>query len=173
MEPRSLSPVFDGPWGKEEAQGMRAVWLVIALSASASAADHPQSVESLHDVRAERELRQLNRDVAEMQVRKDVKAADRLLAEDYVFLQADGHVSNKAQNLAVLRDAAFVCEAFATQDVVVRVYGDVGVITGLVIMRATYAGQDVGGEFLYTDVWAKRDGRWQTVVSQATRRPLR
>jgi hypothetical protein len=38
-------------------------------------------------------------------------------------------------------------------------------------MRANYRGQDVGGEFLYTDVWAKRDGRWQAVVSQATRRP--
>jgi hypothetical protein len=29
----------------------------------------------------------------------------------------------------------------------------------------------VGGAFLYTDVWVKRDGRWQTVVSQATRQP--
>ena len=154
---------------------MKVAWLVITLLASASAAEGPQASEPPPNVQnpADSALRQLNREAAEMQVRKDVKAADRLLADDYVFLQADGNVSNKAQNLAVLRDAAFVCEAFATEDVVVRVYGDVGVITGRAIMRATYGGQDVGGEFLYTDVWAKHGGRWQTVVSQATRRPSR
>ncbi len=154
---------------------MKAIGLIIALLASASAAETPQSSHPPQNVQntAEAELWQLNREAAAMQVRKDANAADRLLADDYVFLQADGNVSNEAQNLAVLRDPAFVCEAFATEDVVVRVYGEVGVITGRAIMRATYGGQDVGGEFLYTDVWARRGGRWQTVVSQATRRPSR
>jgi len=41
--------------------------------------------------------------------------ADRLLADDYVFLQADGQVSSKAQNIAVLRDPAFVCESLVTE----------------------------------------------------------
>ena len=95
-----------------------------------------------------------------MQVRKDAVAAARLLADDYVFLQADGVVSNKAQNIAVLRDPAFVCQSLITEDVKVRVYGEAAVVTGRVVMRATYGGQDVGGEFLYTDVWARRDGRW-------------
>ncbi len=154
---------------------MKAIWLIIGLLASASAADTRPSSQPPQNVHngAEADLRRLNKEAAEMQVRKDANAADRLLADDYVFLQADGNVSNKGQNLAVLRDAAFVCEAFASEDVVVRVYGDVGVVTGRAIMRATYAGQDVGGEFLYADVWAKRGGRWQTVVSQATRRPSR
>jgi ketosteroid isomerase-like protein len=154
---------------------MKAAWLLSALIAATSAGDAPQPTRAPDDHRtvAEKELRQLNQEAADMQVRKDVRAAERLLADDYLFLQADGNVSNKAQNLAVLRDAAFVCRAFTTEDVVVRVYGDVGVITGRALMRATYAGQDVGGEFLYTDVWARRDGRWQTVVSQATRKPSR
>jgi ketosteroid isomerase-like protein len=119
----------------------------------------------------EQQLLQMNRAAADMQVRKDAAAADRLLADDYVFLQADGQVSNKAQNIAVLRDPAFVCESVTTEDVKVRLFHGVAVVTGRIIMRANYRGQDVGGEFLYTDVWAKRDGRWQTVVSQATRRP--
>ncbi len=40
----------------------------------------------------EQELLQMNRAAADMQVRKDAVAADRLLADDYVFLQADGQV---------------------------------------------------------------------------------
>jgi hypothetical protein len=95
------------------------------------------------------------------------------LAEDYVFLQADGQVSNKHQNVAVIEDRAFVCRSFVTEDVVVRVYGDVGVVAGRAIMSATYKGQDASGEFLYTDVWVKRQGLWQTVASQATKLPRR
>jgi len=112
----------------------------------------------------EEELRRLNAAVSEMQVRKDVAAANRLLADDYVFLQADGEVSNKAQNIAALGDPAFVCESLTTDGVEVRVYGDVGVITGRALFRATFKGQEAGGEFLYTDVWVKRQGRWQNVV---------
>ncbi len=123
--------------------------------------------------RIEEELRRLNAAVSEMQVRKDVAAANRLYADDYVFLQADGQVSNKAQNIAVLGDPAFVCESLTTDGIEVRVYGDAAVITGRAVFRATYKGQDASGEFLYTDVWVKRRGRWQNAVSQATRIPRR
>ena len=81
----------------------------------------------------EHELLELNAAAADMQVRKDVVTADRLLADDYVFLQADGNVSNKAQNIAVIRDPAFVCQSLVTEDGKVRVYGDAAVITGRVV----------------------------------------
>jgi ketosteroid isomerase-like protein len=142
------------------------VWSSVGIGSAQAPSEHPSTQQSV-----ERELRLLNKEVADMQMKKDAVAAARLLAEDYVFLQADGNVSNKAQNVAVLRDPSFVCESLVTEDVVVRVYGEAAVITGRAVMRATYGGQDVGGEFLYTDVWAKHGGRWQTVVSQATRVP--
>jgi len=123
--------------------------------------------------RVEQELRRLNEEAAQMQVRNDVATARRLLADDYLFLQADGQVSNKAQNIAVIQDPMFVCESFVTKDVQIRQYGEVAVITGRAMMRATYKGREVGGDFLYTDVWVKRQGHWQTVVSQATRIPRR
>jgi ketosteroid isomerase-like protein len=152
---------------------MRRVWLVGVLVCSNGSVGLAQSASEHASPYAgvELELRRLNKDAADLQVQKDAVAAARLLADDYVFLQADGNVSNKAQNIAVLRDPSFACQSLVTEDVKVRVYGDAAVITGRVVMRATYGGQDVGGEFLYTDVWVKRDGRWQTVVSQATRRP--
>ncbi len=148
-------------------------WLVVALVAGLGVSDVARGEEARSGSRQdpEQELLQLNRAAGEMQIRKDAAAAERLLADDYVFLQADGQVSSKAENMAVLRDPQFVCESLTTEDVKIRVFHDVGVVTGRLIMRATYRGQDVGGEFLYTDVWVKRRGRWQTVVSQATRRP--
>lgn len=119
----------------------------------------------------ETELRKLNNDVAQMQVRKDAASAERLLADEYLFIQADGLVSNKAQNVEILRSPDFECQALTTDDVQVRVYGNTALVIGLAHFKATYKGEDVGGEFRYTDVWVRRAGRWQTVASQATRLP--
>jgi hypothetical protein len=52
------------------------------------AAEQQQVVPSA----VEMELRRLNREAAEMQVRNDVAAAERLLADEYLFLQADGQI---------------------------------------------------------------------------------
>jgi len=148
--------------------GSTSLAIVATLMMVGSPADAQKRESS---VPVERELRRLNQQAAEMQVRHDVAAAERLLADEYVFLQADGQVSNKAQNIAVLGSADFVCESFTTEDVQVRVYEDVALVFGRAVMKATSKGKDIGGEFRYTDVWVKRAGRWQTVHSQATLLP--
>ena len=151
---------------------MATISVLLSLAVVTTSAGVAQSPGQQHRPgAAERELRQLNDQAAKMQVDHDVATARRLLADDYVFLQADGNVSNKVQNLGIIGDPAFVCESLATEDVHVRVYGDAAVITGQAVMTATYRGQQVGGRFRYTDVWVKREGRWQNVSSQATRLP--
>ena len=117
----------------------------------------------------EAELRRLNQQVAQMQVKNDVAAAERLLADEYVFLQADGAISNKAENLAVLRSPDFVCESMKTEDVQVRVYGDVALVFGRAVMKMANKVSNASGAYHYMDVWVKRGGRWQNVASQATR----
>ena len=140
-----------------------ALFVVLACASVAQSAE-----QAGRPSRVEQELRRLNQESAAMQVRRDTAAAERLLADDYVFYQADGGVTNKAQNVAGIRDPAFVCESFVTDDVEVRLYRDVAVVTGRAVMKATLRGKAIGGEFRYTDVWVKRRGRWQTVVSHAT-----
>jgi ketosteroid isomerase-like protein len=117
----------------------------------------------------EAELRRLNQQAVEMQLRNDVAAAQRLLADEYVFLQADGQISNKAQNVAVLGSTDFKLQSAGTEDVQVRVYGDVGLVIGRFIMKGSFKDSDASGEYRYMDVWVKRGGRWQNVASQATR----
>jgi Domain of unknown function (DUF4440) len=119
----------------------------------------------------EAELRALNSQVVDMQLRHDVGTARRLLADEYSFIQADGQVTNKAQNIAVIGSPDFICTSLTTAGVEVRVYGDTALVMGRASMKATFQGQDVGGEFRYTDVWVKRGGEWTNVASQATRLP--
>ena len=50
-----------------------------------------------------------------------------------------------------------------------RIYGEAAVITGRSTIKAKVKGQDVSGEYRFTDVWIRRDDRSQAVASQVTR----
>ncbi len=54
-------------------------------------------------------------------------------------------------------------------DLKVRVYGDVGIVTGVYAHKATLNDKDATGTGRFTDVFVKRTGRWQLVSTQSTR----
>jgi len=47
----------------------------------------------------------------------------------------------------------------------VRVYGSTAVISGLSTEKSQLMGSDTSGQYLFTDTWIKRDGRWQCVAT--------
>jgi ketosteroid isomerase-like protein len=51
----------------------------------------------------------------------------------------------------------------------VRVFGDSAIVTGSDTEKSTSKGKDVIDKYLWTDVFVKRDGRWQAVASQSTK----
>jgi ketosteroid isomerase-like protein len=59
-------------------------------------------------------------------------------------------------------------ESFAYADVSVRTYGDVAVMQSRWHQRARLRGDDWSGEGLLTDVWVRRDGRWQVVARHSS-----
>ena len=48
----------------------------------------------------------------------------------------------------------------------VRLYGDAAVVTGLQTEQSVLEGRDGSGTYSYTDVFVKRDGRWQVVATE-------
>jgi uncharacterized protein (TIGR02246 family) len=89
-----------------------------------------------------------------------------LLADDFLCTQADGTLQDREAFLAhVARPAGIT--GLAAHDVQIRLIGDVA----LVHARTTYTtGDGRAGEGRYTDVWARRDGRWLAVAAHVTRR---
>jgi len=57
----------------------------------------------------------------------------------------------------------------AIDEVSVNVYGTTAVSFVSQEERSKYDGQDTSGHYHYTDVWVKKDGRWQAVASHGTR----
>ena len=50
----------------------------------------------------------------------------------------------------------------------VRVYGDTAVVTGQSTVKGMFKTQDISGKYRWTDVFVKRDGKWQIVNAQLT-----
>jgi ketosteroid isomerase-like protein len=50
----------------------------------------------------------------------------------------------------------------------IQVYGDTAISNSRYRQKATYKEQAVSGVFYLTDVWVKRDGRWQVVTRHSS-----
>jgi len=98
---------------------------------------------------------------------KDTKVLDRILADDWTYLGATG-VATKAQHLADLKSGGGGLEFETLADIKVRVFGDTAVVTGSAEQKSSNKENDTSGHYLWTDVFVKRNGRWQAVNSQDT-----
>jgi ketosteroid isomerase-like protein len=100
----------------------------------------------------------------------DPEALEALLGDDFSLTSAHskGEVTSKHQyidtTLKLVRGSGYSFEKLN-----VRIYGETAVVTANFQQTASFAGQDWSGDFLITDVWVKRDGRWQAVARHASR----
>jgi len=100
---------------------------------------------------------------------RDVATLDRLWAEEYTSGTPDGKVRSKKQSLAEIQSDDLKITSAACEDLQARVYGDMGVTTGIAIEKGQYKGTDISGKYRFTDTWIKRNGRWQCVATHASR----
>lgn len=110
-------------------------------------------------------LQQLNRDYITSVQTSDVRRFDQILAEDFLCSNPDGSLVDRAAFLAQTARPVTISNLEA-RDVVVRIMGDVALIHA----RTTYTLPDGrAGSGRYTDVWARRQGRWLAVSAHVTR----
>ncbi len=104
-------------------------------------------------------------------VRADVVTLGSLLADDWTVTHGDGTINTKAEYLADLKSGARKFFGDVKQDdFTVRIYGDTAVAAGVSDPKVEYTGKPSGGALRFTRVYVKRNGRWQMIVSHATRR---
>ena len=110
-------------------------------------------------------LEQLNRDYISSVQNSDVRRFDESLAEDFMCSNPDGSLVDRAGFL-VQTARPVTISSLEARDVKIRIMGDVAIIHA----RTTYTmpdGRAVSGR--YTDVWARRQGRWLAVSAHVTR----
>ena len=116
--------------------------------------------------KVEQTVMQMERDWAQALVKADVATMDRILADDWFGQGPPGGSSNKAGALAALKSGAPKYDSVTVGERKVRVFGDVAVVTGTQDEKSSYKGKDSSGHYVWTDVFVKRQGKWQAVVSQ-------
>ena len=110
-------------------------------------------------------LEALNREYIRSVSEADVRWFDANLSEDFVNSNPDCSLVDRAGFLARIARGSTV-KNLDIEDVLIRQLGDVALIHA----RTTYVkvdGQPGAGR--YTDVWARRDGRWLCVAANVTR----
>jgi ketosteroid isomerase-like protein len=101
-------------------------------------------------------------------VNKDAAALDRLLAKDFNGTSADGEPYSREMAIEDIKNGAFAVDSMEFDDVTVRVYGNTAIAFISEDLVGRYYGEDRSGHFHFTDVWVKRDGRWQVVASHGS-----
>jgi ketosteroid isomerase-like protein len=110
-------------------------------------------------------LEELNRGYVRAAELSDVRWYEEHLAEDYLSTNPDGSLSDRAGFLARIA-RPYPGSNLEALDVRIRVLGDIALIhAGFRDVK-----RDGGvGEGRYTDIWARRGGRWLCIAAHFTR----
>jgi ketosteroid isomerase-like protein len=103
------------------------------------------------------------------QFANDIAALDRLVVDDFVLVNSDGSMQDKAQFLADFNLPGFRIEPYVIEQPVHKVWSDGAVVGGLVNLRWTQDGKQHARQVRVAYVWVKRDGRWRAAYAQVTR----
>ena len=110
-------------------------------------------------------LAALNDDYIRSVQQGDVARFRDILAEDFLCSNPDGTLLDKAGFLEQTARPVTI-SGLATEDVLIRILGDVAIIHA----RTRYRSADgEARQGRYTDVWARREGRWLAVSAHVTR----
>ena len=97
---------------------------------------------------------------------QDIERLDALLAEEFTLDGAAG-VLNRDELLEAAA-GTYAISDFAYDEIDPEVYGNTAVVVSRYRQTARVGDRDASGDLRVTDVWIRRDGRWQIVRRHAT-----
>ena len=115
------------------------------------------------------QLEQLEQQLVRAWVEKDRATVEALLADDWTVIDPGGRVLTKAQVLAEgFESGVRNIESGTIDEVQVRLFGHVAVVTGRTTAAGSYQGTSFSVRLRFTDVCVQAGDSWQVVASQGT-----
>ena len=103
--------------------------------------------------------------------RKDVATLQAVLAEDLVYTHSSARLDTKKSLIDNMVKGTTVYTGVEPSEVKAQDLGDSVVLTGLCKINVVANGTPNAFTVRFTDVYARRNGRWQMVTWQSTRLP--
>ena len=114
----------------------------------------------------EKEIWKLEEQLTQTEMRVDVKALDRIYADDIMVTAPIGICVDKPAVMTEIRSAAekAVVGRYDKDDLKVRAFGDTAVSSYRMSAEATFEGVEIKRQLCITNVWMKRNGGWQIIA---------
>jgi hypothetical protein len=112
------------------------------------------------------ELVELSHDLVRAVRDHDPVKLQVLLAPEFTLLGAAGELDR--EGLLEAAGGRYVIDDFAYEEIDPEVYGNTAVVVSRYRQEARLDGRDVSARLHMTDVWIRRDARWQIVRRHAT-----
>lgn len=132
------------------------------------ASGHSSDKKSVPSSKEQREVLAVLNDWVEALKQNDLAKLNYIVGDDYLITTSEGTILNKEQDLLPVKTGDVKFESVATEDVNVRIYGKTAIVTGIGIFHVQYKNKPLDVRERFTDVYVKRNGRWQPVASHAT-----
>ena len=112
------------------------------------------------------ELVELAHDLARAVSEHDLARLDQLLAAEFTLQGAAGQLDR----IEFLEAAAgpYEIDEFAYEQIDPEIYGNTAVLVSRYSQVARFEGRNLTHRMHVTDIWTRRDARWQVVRRQAT-----
>jgi ketosteroid isomerase-like protein len=114
------------------------------------------------------ELRDIENQLVAAWVAGDPSVHERVLAEEWSVIDAQGRFRNKSEVLEEMFRPGEREISGRIDEVNVRPYGDWAIVTGKTHVAGRYEGNELKVTLRFMDVFRRTDGKWQVVASQAT-----
>jgi ketosteroid isomerase-like protein len=140
-------------------------FLIIATATIVTAQSHYKNIEQ--------EFMRLHRAEEEAESKKDVAALDRLLNEDFVFVAANGSISDKKKFLDEIKgddEPPAPQENLTYEDFKVRIYGTTAIVNYVLLVSGKDKdGKDYANRYRMSVVWVKQRRDWRISNFHTTR----
>ena|SRR5216684_7059873 len=124
-----------------------------------------QQTKTNSDAGVSETLQAMEHDWLNAEKNHDTAAFEKIVADDWIAIGADGKSQTKAQRAAEIEGAHITAATMG--DMKVRVFGDTAVVTGTDDeVTTTEDGKKSRDHYAWTDVFVKRNGKWLAVASQ-------
>ena len=143
-------------------------WLMLLALMTVTSAEEKHSGSSSGDSKVQQEIKGMEEERNRAIVAGDFATLDRMTSDDYTFVTLRGEMRTKAEIVSGFKSGSFKYQSRKLSDLNVRVYGDAAVVTGRSIQKGVENGKDYSGDYWFTRVYAKQEGRWVTVALQTT-----
>ncbi|MGI8787901.1 MAG: nuclear transport factor 2 family protein [Pyrinomonadaceae bacterium] len=121
--------------------------------------------------KTEAELMQLEREIGDANIRRDKAFFELTEADEFIFTDSGGGITMKAEDVASLDKPVgeFKLISYVADDMKVLDYGKTAVVTGRATTTLKSKDREVINKNRFTDVFVKRNGRWQIVAGHSSR----